>query len=71
MKWVKSTLSKEMIQGIMKRYNCDILEATFLARRGILEGGNVLYYLENDVRYLHNPFLFKNMEDAVDRIMEC
>ena len=71
MKWVKSTLSKEMIQGIMKRYNCDILEATFLARRGILEGGNVLYYLENDVRYLHNPFLFKNMEDAVDRIMDA
>ena len=71
MKWVKSSLAKGLVQDLMKRFECDVFEATFLGRRGILEGEEILYYLENDVRYLHNPFLFKNMEDAVDRILDA
>ena len=71
MKWVKTNLAKGIISDIMQRYDCGVLEATFLGRRGISEGSEMLYYLENDVRYLHNPFLFSNMEDAVDRLLDA
>jgi len=70
MKWLKSSLARGLVQNIQNRYGCDLLEATFLGRRGILEGSKALYYLEEDVRYLHNPFLFRNMEDAADRLLD-
>ncbi len=71
MKWIKTDLAKSLVSEVMQRYNCDLLEATLLCRRGILEGQEMLYYLENDVRYLHNPFLFSSMEDAVDRLLDA
>jgi single-stranded-DNA-specific exonuclease len=37
-------------------------------RRGITDPAELLYFLEDDPRYLRNPFLFSQMEDAVDRI---
>ena len=30
---------------------------------------DMLFYLEDDTRFLRNPFLFSQMEDAVDRIL--
>jgi len=71
MKWTKSSLAKGLVKDLMDRYGCDVFEATFLGRRKILEGKEALYYLEDDVRYLHNPFLFRNMEDAVDRLIDA
>ena len=32
---------------------------------------NILYYLENDLRFQHAPFAFSGMEDAVERIMQA
>ncbi|MBR0098566.1 MAG: single-stranded-DNA-specific exonuclease RecJ, partial [Treponema sp.] len=40
-------------------------------RRGITEGADVQFFLEDDLRFMHNPFLFANMEDAVDRILQA
>lgn len=69
--WKKKEVAKEIIQEISKRYSCDLLTASILARREITEGKDILFYIENDQRYLHNPFLFENMEDAVDRILDA
>lgn len=71
MKWNKKEVSKELIREISGKYGCDQLMASILARRGIIEGKDILFYLEDDVRYLHNPFLFQAMEDAVDRILDA
>jgi len=71
MKWNKKDVGRDLVREITGRYGCDALTASILARRNIIEGSDLLFYLEDDLRYLHNPFLFKNMEDAVDRIIDA
>lgn len=69
--WNKKDVSKEVIKELHTRYGCDLLTASILARRGITKSTEVLFYLEDDLRYQHNPFLFSTMEDAVDRILDA
>ena len=71
MKWNKKDVGRDLVREITGRYGCDALTASILARRNIIEGNDLLFYLEDDLRYIHNPFLFKNMEDAVDRIIDA
>lgn len=52
-------------------YRIDLLTAAILARRGITEPEEIKFYLEDDLLFMHNPFLFMEMEDAVDRIMRA
>jgi single-stranded-DNA-specific exonuclease len=69
MKWLKKDISAEDVQAIRARFGVDALTASILLRRGMEKGEDAMYYLEDDPRYLHSPFLFKDMEDAVDRIL--
>ena len=71
MNWKKRDADRDIIRAISKKYQCDILVATILARRQITKNSEILYFLEKDPRFLHNPFLFKEMEDAVDRILQA
>jgi single-stranded-DNA-specific exonuclease len=67
--WEKRDIDPVKVRELSATYEVDLLSASILARRGVTEGGELLYYLEDDVRHLHNPFLFDEMEDAVDRIL--
>lgn len=69
MRWRKREAGASTIKELAARYGVDALSASILARRGVTSPGDVLYFLEEDPRYLHNPFLFEGMEDAVDRIL--
>ncbi|HOS29741.1 MAG TPA: DHH family phosphoesterase, partial [Treponemataceae bacterium] len=69
--WNKKDVPKEVVKELHSRYGCDLLTASILARRGITKSPEVLFYLEDDLRYQHNPFLFSTMEDAVDRILDA
>ncbi|HCO48495.1 MAG TPA: single-stranded-DNA-specific exonuclease RecJ, partial [Spirochaetaceae bacterium] len=69
MKWIKEDIDQSLVKAMSRRYGIDTLSASILARRKVTEPEKVLYFLENDQRYLHNPFLFELMEDAVDRIL--
>ena len=69
--WEKKDVAREVVKEIHDRYNCDALTAAILARRGITNGNDILYYLEEDARYLHSPFCFSAMEDAVDRVLDA
>ena len=69
--WEKKEVAREVVKEIHDRYNCDTLTAAILARRGITSGNDILYYLEDDARYLHSPFCFAAMEDAVDRVLDA
>ena len=68
MVWEKKEIAREVVKELHDRFDCDPLTASILARRGITESSDILFYLEEDSRYLHSPFLFDQMEDAVDRI---
>ncbi|WP_318661431.1 DHH family phosphoesterase, partial [Treponema sp.] len=69
--WIKKEIQKESVIELTKKYSIDPLTASILTRRGITEGSDILYFLEDDLRFLHNPFLFNQMGDAVDRILDA
>jgi len=69
MKWDKQDLNQAEVRGLSKRYSVDLLDASIFARRKINTPAQILYFLKNDLWYLHNPFLFASMEDAVDRLL--
>ncbi|NLZ76382.1 MAG: single-stranded-DNA-specific exonuclease RecJ, partial [Spirochaetales bacterium] len=67
--WVKAPVDNEALKRLLEKYRLTTLQATILGRRGITEADEVKYFLEQELSYLHNPFLFDEMEDAVDRIL--
>ncbi len=69
--WNKKNISKNLIIDFQHRFKIDALSASIFLRRGITKGNDIMYFLEDDTRFLHNPFLFKDMEDAVDRILDA
>ncbi len=69
--WIKRPVAAEAVKEMVERYDCDSLTASIFLRRGITKGEDILYFMEDDKRYLNNPFLFNNMEDAVDRIRQA
>ena len=66
--WCKKEVSREAVKALCDLYGVDALTASIMVRRGITQANDVLYFKESDLRFLHSPFLFSNMEDAVDRI---
>ena len=69
--WNKKPVAREQTRELHDKYGIDPLTASILIRRGITSGEDIQYFLEDDKRFLHNPFLFANMEDAVDRILQA
>jgi len=69
MKWEKKDIPPEQVKGIASKYGCDLLTASVLSRRGLVSGGDIRYFLEDDPRHLRNPFELPGMEDAVERIL--
>jgi single-stranded-DNA-specific exonuclease len=69
MNWEKKDIPPEKVKEISAKYGCDLLTASILTRRGITSGGSIKFFLEDDERFLHNPFELSGMEDAVERIL--
>lgn len=68
MRWTKPPVDTPGVKQIAARYDVDLLTAVILQRRGVTEGSAMPFWLENDLRYLHDPFLFEDMPEVVDRI---
>jgi len=70
-RWVKKPVSKQQIEPLCNSFNITPLLASIFVRRGITEGKDLLYYLEEDLRFQNSPFCFSQMEDAVERILQA
>lgn len=71
MVWNKSPVSAQEIRRLHEQYGLDLLSASILVRRGQISSEQVKFFLEQELTYLHNPFLFDDMEEVVDRINEA
>jgi len=69
--WNKKPVKQSEIEPLCKQYDISMLLASILVRRGITSGEDILFYLEEDLRYQHEPFAFNSMEDAVERILQA
>ncbi|MCR5290825.1 MAG: single-stranded-DNA-specific exonuclease RecJ [Treponema sp.] len=69
--WEKKAISVEQVKDLHNRFGIDALTASIFARRNIQSNQDILFFLESDLRFQHNPFLFENMEDVVDRIIDA
>lgn len=66
--WNKKNISKEEVVTLQEKYGVDPITSSILVRRGVTHGKDILYFMEDDLRFQHSPFLFKDMEDVVERI---
>ena len=71
MKWNKTDIDRDKVREFSSRFGTDLLTTSILIRRGVTEYEDMIYFLENDTGYLHNPFLFEEMEETVDRILQA
>ena len=69
--WIKKPVTKQQIEPLCNSFNISPLLASVFVRRGITKGSDLLYYLEDDLRFQHNPFSFNGIEDAVERILQA
>ncbi|MDR1250256.1 MAG: single-stranded-DNA-specific exonuclease RecJ, partial [Treponema sp.] len=67
--WDKKSIAPELTNELAARYGCDLLTASILARRGLIGGEDILYFLEDDPRHLRNPFELPGIDIAVERIL--
>ncbi len=69
--WNKKDIDTDKVRQISERFGLDLLTSSIFVRRGIIENEDIKFYLEDDSQYLHNPFLFEEMEDIIDRIKQA
>lgn len=67
--WEKPPLDQDRARALASRYDLDLLTASILARRGLGDPQDMMFLMLDDPLFQHNPFLFVEMEDAVDRIL--
>lgn len=68
MKWNKPALDGDAVRHLSRAFDLDLLTAAILVRRGVTVPQELPFWLEEDLRYLHEPFLFEDMPEVVDRI---
>ncbi|MBN1411136.1 MAG: single-stranded-DNA-specific exonuclease RecJ [Spirochaetales bacterium] len=66
--WEKTEIDSQLVRELSKKTGLDLLPSSILARRNIVDRDQLCFFLENDIRFLHNPFLFNDMENAIERL---
>ena len=69
--WNKTPVTSSQIQPLCSKYNIDQILASIFVRRGVTDGKDILYYLEEDLRFQNEPFMLPNIDDAVERIVQA
>ena len=59
------------VRKISEEYGLDMLSATILSRRGMDDKESLKFLFENDLVYQYSPFLFDDMDSAVERVNDA
>ncbi|MFA7672069.1 MAG: single-stranded-DNA-specific exonuclease RecJ [Sphaerochaetaceae bacterium] len=70
-KWHKEPVAVDLLRKLNETYQVDYITASMLVRREITDASQIMFVLESDLSYLHNPFLFNEMEIFIERILEA
>ncbi len=71
MNWINKSVDMGQLKQLSDRYQVDLLTCSILAKRNIVDRNEVKYYLENDLLFLHSPFEFEDMANAIERLNEA
>lgn len=70
-KWEIYNVDEESVDNLSNKYRINKLLATILNNRGIVTEEKIRLFLNPTRNDFHNPFLIKDMEKAVDRIIKA
>ena len=70
-KWQIYETDKEQIEELKEKYKLNYLLATILVNRGITDREKIRQFLKPTRQDFYNPFLIKDMEIAVERIVKA
>lgn len=70
-RWEIYETDEEKIKKLQEKYNINKLLATILSNRNIIEENKLRKFLEPTRNDFYNPFLIKDMDIAVDRIVQA
>ena len=68
-KWQYYEENTELAEKISKKYNISLLLAKILVNKGIIEDEQIQIFLNPTRKNFYDPFLLKDMEKAVNRII--
>lgn len=71
MVWNKKAIDPQSVKKLAQQYELDLITSSILVRRGITEAEDLRFVLEDDLKYVHAPYQFIEMEDAVERIVQA
>ena len=69
MNWKILDPDPEIVSKNMQEFHCTEIIAKTMANRGIISLNDSHTFFNPDLNQLHDPFLMKDMEQAVDRII--
>ena len=71
-KWLmKNSIPEEEINTLIEKLKVERIVATLLHQRGLRSFEEANAFLNPDLKDLHNPFLMKNMDIAVNRLIKA
>src|ERR1700754_2691312 len=68
---VRDNADDEVVKKLAADLNIDSVLSTLLVHRGIRTFDEARYFFRPDQRHLHDPFLMKDMEKAIERIEDA
>lgn len=69
--WILKQFDKNRVVEISKTFKVSPLTAIIMYNRGIREDEDIQKFLARELSALHDPFLMKDMDKAVERIMKA
>ena len=71
MKWIFPSTEPKLISQIQDEFRVSKIIAKVMATRGLASSEQTTPFFNPDISLLHDPFLMKNMEKAVERIINA